>query len=286
MKYDPGKAYLYPVLRPGGVDRDYPRAEFESELTVERIKGATAVKASATFELSEPKLLALVKEGSAGYVLLVRAVASHHRSAHRSFEPSITSQFRDGELSGRTEVRGLLVAFRNIPGFHTDGWHSDYGGHSFDISAGSVLAEDEPKDYWIDNAEEAAIGSIFEVAEDKGISNGRWRCALHTQKVRLQMSSDDYRRFGIVRKRVNGMPEAAYVMNGMYLPALVYVLQQADIEESSYSSYRWYRSLNARLQECGCEQLGKSQADRLADAQRLLEEPFMGALVLLSGDVQ
>lgn len=286
MKYDPGKAYLYPVLRPGGADRDYPRAEFQAELDVDRIEGTTAVRASAAVALSDPDLLALVERGLAEYVLLVRAAASHHRSAHRAASPPIVAEFGNGDLSGRTEVRGLLVAINDLPGFRAAGWHPDYEGMSFDIGAGSVLAEDEPKEYWIDNAEEAAIGSCFEVVADEKneLGNGQWRCDLHADRVQLRMSANDIGVFKMARDRVNATPEAAYVMNGVYLPALVHVLAAADHDGDEYADRRWHRSLNARLAACGLRGLGDGGADRLADAQRLLEEPFGGALALWAGE--
>ena len=283
MKYDPGKVYPYPVLRHGGEDRDYPRAEFEVEShPADRIEGTTAVRFKATFEISDPDLLALVGEGAAEYVLLVRAPASHHRSAHTSREPEITAKFGDGELSGRTEVRGLLVAVKDLQDFRANGWHSDYEGLSFDIGAGSVLAEDEPKEYYIDNAEEADIGSIFKLAEG-GAGQGRWRCDIGGERVLLRMSPDDLRAFQAARDRVNATPEAAHVMNGVYLPALVHVLQAADRDVDEYVTHRWYRSLNARLAELRLPELGAG-VDRLTDAQRLLEEPFGGALALWVGE--
>lgn len=284
MKYDPGKAYLYPVLRPGGADRDYPRAEFQAKLDVDRIEGTTAVRASAAFALSDPDLLALVERGLAEYVLLVRAAASHHRSAHRAASPPIVAEFGNGDLSGRTEVRGLLVALSDLPGFRATGWHADYEGLSFDIGAGSVLAEDGPKEYWIDNAEEAAIGSCFYADKEDGLRNGQWKCNLHDDRVCLRMSSDDFGTFERARDRVNGTPEAASVMNGVFLPALVYALQTADRDGDEYADRRWYRSLDTRLADCGLRELGDGGADRLADAQRLLEEPFGGALALWAGE--
>lgn len=288
MKWDPGKVYLYPVLRPrvaGGADGDYPRAEFETELDVRRIEDTTSVRVSATFELSDPDLLALVEQGMAEYALLVRAAASHHRSAYRTASPPIIKEFRNGDLSGRTEVRGLLVAVGDLSGFRAAGWHPDYEGMSFDIGAGSVLAEDEPKEYWIDNAEEADIGSCFDVVSDEKneLGNGQWRCDLHDDKVHLRMSVDDFNSFKKARTRVNEMGEAPYVMNGVYLPALVYALQQADANGDDYVHCRWYRSLNARLAELRLPELGDG-ANRLADAQRLLEEPFRRALALWTGD--
>ena len=74
-----------------------------------------------------------------------------------------------------------------------------------------------------------------------------------------------------------------YIMNAVYLPALVHVLQEADHDDDEdYSDCRWYRSLDTRLEDCERPQLGKGQ-DRLDDAQRLLDQPF-ARLPLLAGD--
>ena len=280
MRYDPNKAYLYPVLRPNSTD--YPRAEFQAEPDPERIEHTTAVRVSAEFNLSDPDLLRLIEGGAAQYVLLVRAAATHHRSSHLSGEPTIEVRFESGQLSGRAEIRGLVVAIRELPGFHAEGWHDDYVGMTFDLHAGDVLAEDEPREYFIDNAEEAPVGSIFQVQPHASLLDGRWNCNLAGDRVALRMSERDYLRFMDARSRVNGSPDAMYVMNAVYLPALVQVLQEADHGEEEYGDFRWYRSLDARLDDCERPQLGAGR-DRLDDAQRLLDQPF-AHLPLLAGD--
>lgn len=281
MKYDPAKAYPHPVLRSSDGGGDYPRAEFQVTPYPERIEHTTIVRIRAEFALSDPDLLDLVEDGAAGYVLLVRAPRAHYRLAHASDAPVIEREFTNGELAGRLEARGLLVALRDLRGFRAEGWHEDFGDARFDIAAGSVLAEDWPYICYIDNAEEAAIGSIFEFAGEQGIADGRWRCDLQGPKVSLRMSPSDRGRFEIAHKRLD---DAANVMNGVFLPALVYALQEADRNGDEYADHRWYRSLNARLAELGLRELGDGEADRLADAQRLFEEPFGGALRLWAGE--
>ena len=277
MKYDPAKAYPHPVLRPSDGAGDYPRAEFQVTPYPERIEHTTVVRIWAEFALSDPDLRRLVDDGAAEYVLLVRAPGVHYRSVHASSTPLIEREFANGELAGRLELRGLLVALHDLSSFRAEGWHEDFGDARFDIAAGSVLAEDWPYVCYIDNAEEAAIGSIFEFGGEQGLDDGQWRCDLQGQKVSLRMSPTDCERFKDARNRVDN---AAYVMNGVYLPALVYALQQADHNGDEYVDHRWYRSLNARLAELGLRELGDGGADRLADAQRLFEEPFGGVLRL------
>lgn len=286
MKFDPNKAYPYPVLRPGS--SSYPRAAFEVELEApQRIEGTTALRIEAEFQLSDPTLQGLVKRGKAEYVLLVRSPSTHHRSAHSSSKPHISKQFKDGKLARRVEIRGLLATTQYLPDFQAKGWHDDYRGLSFPLQAGSVLAEDEPREYWIDTAEEAPVASIFELRPDSKLAPGKgWRCDLGENKIILGMSQSEYNSFQEARNRVNGKPDAWYIMNAIYLPALVYVLQEADKDkDGDYDQCRWFRSLNKRLEDCDCSLLGQEgqKTDRLSDAQTLLEQPY-AKMPLITGE--
>lgn len=275
MHFDPAKSYPHPVLRPGSTD--YPRAEFQVDITAERRRGGTKLRVRAEFEMSDHDLLDLVNAGRAVYVLRVLASRTHFREAIASGAPAIEKVFDEGLLHGRVVFSPFLVSCDSLRNFVAAGWHSDYRSLRFDIDAGSVLAEDEPKEYWIDTAEEAHVESIFRVKEtnDAALDRGVWRCCLDEQKLILEMAAPDYERFVSAREKVKDTADVQYLMNAVYLPALVYVLQEADRGgEEEYGDLRWYRSLNARLDEtAGCGKLG-AKADRLKDAQRLLHAPF------------
>jgi len=79
MRFDAGKAWPHPVLRPRSYGDDYPHAEFEVEIEIKRIKGSTAIEVAAEFQLSDPDLRRLVDEGAAHYVLLIKASQTHFR---------------------------------------------------------------------------------------------------------------------------------------------------------------------------------------------------------------
>ena len=272
MRYNPHKAYPHPVLRPGS--SDYPRGEFEVELTPERIADTTAMRIRADFALSDPDLLHLVDSKRAHYVLLVRATKTQHRSSHQSLKPQLRQPFPDGAIAGPVEARGLLVARQRLPSFRAEGWHDDYQGRTYDIPAGAVLAEDEPQQWEVDNAEEAPISSIFDQQAQAELKAGQWRCYLEGERVVLEMSPEDSRRFLEIRIQ-NEAP--AVIMNSIYLPALTHVLYEAERSEAEYEGKRWFRSLNASLERRGLSVIG-DVSDRLSDAQQLLDRPFANLL--------
>lgn len=274
MKFDAGKAYPYPVLRPPSFGDDYPNAEFEVDIDLERMSGGIVADLSVEFCLSDPDLLLLVEQHIAQYAVLIRSPRTHYRNLFSSFDTDIKTEFDAGQLSGRVEISPFLLCIKNIDSFRANGWHEDYSGMSFDIVAGSVLAEDVPKEYWIDTAEEAPLGSIFAHSSNTQLQDGVWELQLEGDRVEISMSVSDSSNYSLARNNANNQPEGQYLMNGLYLPALIVVLNCADQDEETYESYRWFSALNYRLEKAGCRPLGSKNADRLVDAQRVLEQPF------------
>ncbi len=127
MKWDAGKAFPHPVLRPAQAgEGDYPRAEFEADVEAVRAKGAMAVDVSADFKLSDADLKRLVGQGDAGCVLLVEAPTTRFRRILRATSYRLQQSFSAGELKGKCEFRPFLVCQRFLAAFRAAGWHADY----------------------------------------------------------------------------------------------------------------------------------------------------------------
>ena len=294
MKFDEAKAFPHPVLRPRS--SDYEKVEFEVDVEVERIEGTVALRVTADYRLSDPDLVALVEKRSARYALLIHCPLTSLRTLAYSFEPRIVEEFPDGTIARDLEVTAFCVAGRPLRAFRARRWHSDFDGRTFDIEEGAVLAMDTPEAYWIDTADESHVGSIFILIPHPEQTRGLWSCAPTGDRVEVQMHPVDYKDFRQARERVRTKAEASYLMNGVYLPALVHLLTIADSAPDEYRSCRWYSVLNTRLEkvrptseELGesrspvCRPIGCENADRLMDAQRVLEGPFRGLPLLKDG---
>lgn len=285
MKFDPGKAWPHPVLRPSSIGDDYPDADFEVDIELNRTKGSTAVEVDARFELSDPALLELVEKNKAQYMLLVRSPQTHSRRTLTSKQPHIQHQFPTGVLSGRVEFSPFLVCISRLLEFRTDNWHSEFADRTFDISPGAVLAEDVPKDYWIDTADEAPLGSIFGHKTHFRQADGHWTYELAEDRVWIIMSDSDGLKYQEARNLADNQPESQYLMNGLYLPALIGILNEVDQDAEQYQQYRWFDSLNKRLEAVGCSGLGSKGAIRAVDAQKVLDLPFPKMPIIVSARV-
>ena len=274
MIFDAGKAWPHPVLRPPSYGDDYPSAEFEVEIEVKCVQHGTEVEFNVNFELSEPDLLRLVEDGAAHYVLLIKAPKTHVRECIQSDNPRVEHMYSAGTLSGKVEILPFLICTRDISDFAARGWHPDFDGRTFNIATGSVLAEDEPKHYWLDTTGEGPIGSIFELSPRSKHPNGYWEYILENDRVWIVMSIEDAERLKSARAQLSNRGEVYNLMNGLYLPALLAVLTEADQHEEDFEEYRWFASLNQRLEEVGCNPIGSEGANRVVDAQKILDFPF------------
>lgn len=275
MKFDPNKAWPYPVLRPRSFGNDYPKAAFEVEVEVEKTRGSTAVTVDSEFYLSDPDLLGLVEQGAAHYVLLVKAPKTRFRNLVKSPVPEVKKEFSAGDLSGRVELAPFLIAERDFV-FRARGWHPDFANHAFHIAAGSVLAEDEPREYWIETADdEPLIGSIFAVKERDNFPDGFWDYEIADDRIWIIMSKKGCIQFSNARARVNNHQDGFYLVNGIYLPVLIAVLNDLDQATDEFREYSWFSSVERRLEDLECKPIGSPDANRLLDAQKVLESPFL-----------
>lgn len=276
MRYDMAKSWPHPVLRPSASnDGDYTDVEFQVEATLDRVEDATNVRLHAQFELTADNLQQAIADGNAANVLLIRCAEAFFRTSIETRESEVERFFDQGLLSGPVELLGFVIATRKFSLRNSGQWHADYSADAFDIEPGYVLAQDNPLRAVVDTAENQAIGSIFEHIAVAGMKPNTWRCDLDGERVRLQLSADDERSLLAIREGINA-PAGTYatVVNGVYLPALIYVLISADQDGDAYELRRWYRALDARLDDHKLPKLGTEGADRAKDAQILLKEPF------------
>ena len=270
MKFDPGKAFPHPVLRPQSTD--YPDAEFEVDMKLEREERSTGLQLLANIALSDPDLQALIDSEDAEYMIVLKSPATHTRLTHRTRKTEVRWEIEQGAVAGRIEFAPFIVSLSGLT-FQATGWHEDWAtAGSFELDAGSVLALDTPKEYYIDNAEESDISS-FLVVRPGEVADGQWKCDLGDKRIQILMSHGDYERFNALRAEPADPGIAASIWNGVYLPALMYAAAIAG-ESNDYAESSWYRSLDHQLEMQGLETLDVSGADRLAHAQLLLQLPF------------
>lgn len=288
MKYNRNKAWPYPVLQSNERDGDYPRHAFEVESSLEIDSGSGSVTVRCEFMLGHRGMERLIKEQRAQYVLVVRSPATHYRGEFTSFTPEIEYTFLHGQLGGHVELIGFVVAKKPTLNFSLKGWNKEYRSREYNIDESAVLAIDQPWGTWLDQTADGPLQSIFELRPVKDKGKIRWRCNLDSERIQLEMTEVAAEQFKSARTIAETDPHAlSQVMNGVYLPALIHVLELGDRDAAEsdvhgYADRRWFNALNDILDRNGLPRLGEGQ-DRASDAQVILREPFNALLTSITG---
>ena len=277
MKYEPTKVYSHPVLRHGSSDCE---GNFHIETTVEKTAIAE-VEVQIQFILSNSTLEDLIQENRAEFALIVRSPLTFFREAIVGTESNVTKRYANGVLFGRLELYPFIFAKQELNNLESDTWHKDYTEMRFDIAAGSVLAVGLPIFYFIDFAEESAVASIFTLSENSELGAGMWQLIYgeDLEQVTIEMSEGDYARTNQNRKKSSDKEANEVLLNAIYFPALVSLLQEVDQQVSdsggnNFEDCRWFRSIESKLNKLNCKSLGSVGSDRLLDAQKIFEFPF------------
>ena len=159
--------------------------------------------------------------------------------------------------------------------------HSDYREiDEFPMKPGSVLAVDGPYPVAVDHVDDQPLSSIFSFDTGNDLADGEWRCLLDGEKVTIQVNQATRSALEEARNFVHGNAEGAYLLNGLYLAALIRVMTQADVATDDYEGRRWFSQLNYRLAQEGLQQIGDIQSDRARDAQAIFRMPLASLLDL------
>lgn len=276
MNINRNKTWLHPVLRPQPFGDDYIHGEFSADITMDGIQNGTAVKLLCKFEIDVKEIYDLIDHNMARCALLVQAGRTWHRELLFPSEDHdvIDKQYSAGDLAGRVRLLPFVVSVSEVQGFKSINWHPDYGDMSFDFTFGSVLAHDVTRTYYVDPLPEGEIASIFQQICSEGMEPGRWEMDFQEERIFIVMSQVDSEKFVNARNRAIHNPNGAYLLNGIYLPALVAALDIIDKNPEEYQDCRWFPSLVNRMEQVGCSPLGTETNERVSDAQKMLGDPY------------
>ena len=135
----------YPVLYPAGeeyaAEQGYPQAHFDvagdPRLSVNEDHNLVI---DLDFELKEPYLASLVDSGVAKYYVNVECGHTYFRCAYVQSGKSFHLEIDYGDIADSIDIFIGVVADRDMPGFTALGFANRYGGASFDIEKGDILA--------------------------------------------------------------------------------------------------------------------------------------------------
>lgn len=275
MRLDPTKAFPHPVLRPATreQDADFPGHDIQTILDVEANPDDASIQVSVEFMLQQPDLINLIKDGFANYGCLIWCQSTLHRDLVLSSDPSFSQEYKYGVLSDIVELRPLVVAVQDINGFRSDSWNPEFEGYSFNIGAGSVLAQDEAIQFPATQEFLKPVTSVFDVIADPELEQGAFDVTFDN-RVRILMNPKDRDIFLVARMNRN---HRGNILAGILMPVVIASLTElTKLDSDERQDDEWGRAFEFALNriKVDVDEIKEGRLSTISVAQRLLNQPL------------
>ncbi len=266
MKITDDTRFPHPVL--DAENGDYLTGQFGIALGVAEALDRAEVALDYQVTLDESQLRDAVGNDVAGVGIFVSCRDTYFSQLiPLGLEPSRFT-FEPGALAGRVSVRPVIWARKPVHSYSLSNCHAEFGGGTTDFSVGTILGLADEVIINVGREKLAQIETIFALARSDELAANSLNVVLDDEKIKILAAGNIYDTVNTLRGLEHGRP---IILNSVYLPAVMQVLDSLKGGTSSYEGRRWFRVFSAK---CDHLRINTESPDLWADAQRLLEAPF------------
>jgi hypothetical protein len=266
MKISESTSYPHPVLRPWS--EDIANASFDTKITFQLDPDANQVNFRCDVTMDHPGIVALIEDGSATFGCFIKCLATGMRRLQPLGFPVGVQHFASGVVIGRVQLRPMIWSVKPIVGYAPSGVHTEFSG-GIDINAGQILALDDEQIIEVTRPSLPPLESIFEIRSSDGVPEGKFELDAEADRITILMPPSTYTLVQGLRHEGNLTRDV--LMNALYVPVIMEVLDRLRDGKDSFEQYRWLHPFQER---CDFAEIDLTKPDLLNDAQKLLLQPF------------
>jgi hypothetical protein len=269
--------FPHPVLSPGS--GDFASGEFDIEFIVDENPTSGALSVDYAVQLTHASIRVLVESGAASVGIFVSCEDTFFRELRALSWPAGRTDFAAGSLLNRVLIRPLVWLTAPLDSWNPADLHHEFNS-TINLPEGSVVAIGAEYQYSVGLAKLATLESIFEL-KPSDVSPAGIKIDPDGDRIQIYADKKTYDAICLLRTQRGGL---ATVMNGVYLPAVMELLDILRDGSAPYVDRRWHAPFTAK-----CDALGINLEDRdasvLERAQLLLQSPS-GLLVDLTSGME
>lgn len=256
--------FPHPVLAPES--GDFVSGEFDIDFEVEEKPTSGELSIEYKITLTQDSISELVTSGDAIVGMFVSCEDTFHRELRPLSWPSGRTDFAPGVLLNRVQLRPLVWLKVDLPSWSPEGMHPEFGT-TVSLSRSSILAIGTEQIYSVGLAKLAELESVFELKPSESVQDG-FAVDPDSDRIVILVASKLYETICILRQQQGG---SAALMNGVFLPAVMELLDILSAGGHDFYARRWHPVFIAK-----CDRLGidpSTQPPLLKSAQALLGFP-------------
>jgi hypothetical protein len=266
LKLNDESRFPHPVL--SADTGDYAEGEFRITLIVSEQVSRGDVTFDYDVKLTQADLHELVRSHGADVGIFINCRETYYSELVPLGLDAGRFTFAPGKLSGSVTVRPMVWTRRVVGSFSLANAHEEFGGGATDFGSGTILALGEESTISVGREKLAQMDSIFTIAKADNLAASTLSVYLGEQKIKILVAPDIYDTLNRMRELSAGKPT---VLNGVYLPVVMQVLDVLREGGEAYEGLRWHRIFDAK---CIHHQINTQDPDIWLDAQKLLQAPF------------
>lgn len=276
MRFSEGTRFPHPVLAPG--TGDFTAGEFDMDFTVYEDPKTGAMTLEHSTILTENGIIDLVERGRASIGCFVKCRDTYYSELRTLTWPKGRSDFSAGKLLNRVSLRPLIWLTSDLAGWDSGSIHPEFSP-PVSLKCGDIIAIGEEHIISVGQEKLAPIESIFELDRSPNVPEGTLRVELERDRITILAGEKTHETILLLREQAKGKP---VVMNAVYLPAVMEVLDALREGAEQYEGLRWYSSFKARCDARGIDPTAGTSI--LENAQSLLDSPAQLLAQLVKGD--
>lgn len=265
MRFSEETRYPHPVLSSG--TGDFSSGEFDMDFTVHESPDTGSLILEYTTTLTEKGIRRLVEEGKASIGCFVKCRDTYYAGLLPLSWPEGTTDFEAGRLLNRVSLIPLIWIKQDISKWNPGTIHQEFNP-PVSLNHGDIIAIGDEHIISVGQAKLAPVESIFELDSSPDVREGMLQVELERDRIAVLAGEKTYESILLLRGQAQGR---SVVMNSVYLPAVMEVLDALKDGGEQFEGFRWYQPFLARCDVRGIDPT--ADISLLESAQALLDCP-------------
>jgi hypothetical protein len=266
MKINDQMRFPHPVLWSGS--SDYKSGAFSVSLNFEERTETGALSVRYRMELDEPAVCQLLEQRDAAVGLFITCPETYYNILHPISREGGTLEIAPGQLRGRVVIRPVIWSVVQVNGFSSSNVHPEFSGAPVEFRKGAVIALGEEMIINVGREKLLPMESIFSLSLDDNVPGDQVRVQLEDEVIKILAAKSTFDRIHLLRGTKSGR---TFLLNGVYLPAVMEVLSVIADDGARFEGRRWHRVFSAKLDHLG---IRPGTTGHLEGAQKLLLSPL------------
>lgn len=248
MKFDPQKAYPYPVLRP--FSDDFGDVEFQTTVELSLGNEERFLIAKVDFTISSSEIIKKIEDKRAAYFAVFACRNTYFRKSFISTNNMIEAQLELKDLRDEVTVEPYIVAMQDIEISQSPDINSEFGNGPFKYKPGYILAQDEHQSFFIDRDVFKPITSVFDLVKKDTLPLGEWSVDFEQDHVQIAVNPKMKEKIDNAR---NVIANKAILINSIYFSAVMQAIQNLKEKSGDFESYRWAEVIRRQAHNAGVD---------------------------------